>query len=506
MSVVENESGGADEILERFGYKTEFRRDVKRFASFAICFSFISITTGIFSTYGTVLNTGGPLGIWTWPVSVVGQIMVALVFAMLSTRMPIAGYSYQWMSRLANPKIGWLLGWVSFTFLIVVTVSVDYAIASTTLPSLLNYTATVLNQWLVAGLIIIIQLLLILFSTRWSTRINNIAVGTEVVGIIGLSLLLLIVGLVRGSLHPDHLFSTGVVSAHNYFTFGTLSKVGPFIFSFILGAYTIVGFESAANLAEETEGAHRVVPFSMWFSVLLSGIIGFIFLIVLNLASGNIQQLSASGTPVADIVRQMLGTVVGDIFLVVVTFSIFACGLVIFITATRLTWAMSRDERFPGYQIFRHVDRHTNTPIWATVLCGLVMEIVLAVFAQQSTALVNLFSASSLLPVIIYLSTVILYLVTKNRLPRAEGFNLGAFEWPVIILAFIWLVFELSIFRDSSFATPWLYSIIMFAIGLIYFVYLLIARPAVLRRVPETTPGDIERETMLGEEGVQGID
>jgi len=58
----------------------------------------------------------------------------------------------------------------------------------------------------------------------------------------------------------------------------------------------------------------------------------------------------------------MLGTVVGDIFLVFDTFSIFACGLVIFITVTHLTWAMSRDERFPGYAMFRQVDRQTVPP------------------------------------------------------------------------------------------------------------------------------------------------
>lgn len=505
MSLTEDmPSSSAEQTLQQFGYKQEFRRDLKHFASFAICFSFISVTTGIFSTYGTVLTTGGPLGIWTWPVSVIGQIMVALVFAALSTRMPIAGYSYQWMSRLANPKIGWLLGWVAFTFLIVVTVSVDYAIASTTLPSLLNYSATVLNQWLVAGVIIVIQLLLILFSTKWSTRINNIAVGTEVIGMVGLTLLLLIVGAIRGGIHPDHLFSTGIVSAKGYFSFGALTAVGPFIFSFILGAYTIVGFEAAANLAEETQGAHQVVPFSMWFSVLLSGIVGFLFLLALNLTSGDIKALSASGTPVADIVRQVLGTVVGDIFLVVVTFSIFACGLVIFITATRLTWAMSRDERFPAHHIFRRVDRHTNTPLWATLLCGIMMEIVLAIFAQQTSALTNLFSASSLLPVIIYLATVILYIVVKPRLPRAEGFSLGAFEWPVLLLALIWLLFELSIFRDASFGVPWLYSLSMFAIGLIYFIYLLIARPAVLRKIPEAPA--IEELTGEQAEGIQGGD
>ncbi|GCE23916.1 amino acid permease [Dictyobacter kobayashii] len=482
MSLVDNLPDDiADKSLRPYGYNQVFRRDLKRFASFAVGFSFISITTGIFTTYGTVLGAGGPLGIWTWPISVIGQLFVALVFASLSSRMPIAGYSYQWMSRLANPKIGWLIGWVAFTFLIVVTVSVDYAIASVTLPDLFNFTATPFNEWLITAFILVIQLVLILFSTKWSTRINNTAVGTEVVGIVGLTLLLLIVGIIRGGIHFDHLFSMGTVSATGYFNLGTLTSVGPFMFSFLLGAYTIVGFEAAANLAEETQDAHNVVPFAMWSAVLLSGVVGFFFLVVLNLTSGNIAALTRSGTPVADIVTQTLGTVVGDIFLVLVTFSIFACGMVAFITATRLVWAMSRDERFPGYQLFQRVDPHTHTPLASTIMCGVLMEVVLAVFSTQPGTLTNLFSASSLLPVIIYMATVILYILTRHRLPPALRFTLGVFEWPVIILALVWLLFELSIFRDASFSTPWLYSLVMVGIGLLYFVYLWIARPQVLQ-------------------------
>ncbi|HLX40877.1 MAG TPA: amino acid permease, partial [Ktedonobacteraceae bacterium] len=101
MSVTENprrEYG--DQSLQQFGYRQEFRRELKRFASFAIGFSFISITTGIFTTYGSVLNWGGPLGIWTWPIVIVGQLFVSLVFAALASRLPLAGYSYQWISRL----------------------------------------------------------------------------------------------------------------------------------------------------------------------------------------------------------------------------------------------------------------------------------------------------------------------------------------------------------------------------------------------------------------------
>ncbi len=487
-----NETSSADQIITQFGYKPAFRRELKRFASFAVGFSFISITTGIFTTYGSVLNWGGPLGIWTWPLVALGQLFVALVFGSLASRIPLAGYSYQWASRLTNPKIGWLIGWISFTFLIVVTVSVDYAISTTVLPSLFGYTETPLNAWAATALIVVIQMLLIIFSTFWSTRINNAAVGTEVVGIIGLTLLLLIVGAVRGLLHPDHLFSTGVVSSSGYFNLGAWNATGPFMLSFLLGSYTIVGFEAAANLAEETQDAHRVVPFAMWSAVVLSGIVGFAFLIALNLASGNLKTLSASATPVADIVTGTLGSVVGSIFLVLVTFSIFACGLVIFITATRLTWAMARDQRFPGHSIISRVSERTGTPVAATVLLAVVIEVVLAVFATQTNALSNLFSAATLLPTIIYLATVILYVVTRRKLPRAQGFSLGAFEWPVVILSLIWLLFELAIFRDAQFATPWMYCLVMVGLGVLYFIWMLITQPKVLETLPEA--GDLETE------------
>ncbi len=487
-----NETSNADQLLTRFGYKPQYRREIKRFASFAVGFSFISITTGIFSTYGSVLGWGGPLGIWTWPFVAIGQLFVALVFAALASRIPLAGYSYQWGSRLTNPKIGWLLGWISFMFLIVVTVSVDYSISSTVLPSLFNYTETSLNAWGATALIVLIQMLLIIFSTVWSTRINNAAVGTEVVGIVGLTLLLIIVGAARGLLHPDHLFSMGSVSANGYFNLGGLNKTGPFMLSFLLGSYTIVGFESAANLAEETENAHKVVPFAMWSAVVLSGVIGFLFLIALNLTSGDLKALGASATPVADIVRGTLGSVIGSIFLVLVTFSIFACGLVIFITATRLTWAMSRDQRFPGHELFSRVNERTHTPVAATILLGVLIEVVLAIFANQANALTNLFSASSLLPAVIYLATVILYVFTRDKLPSAQAFKLGVFEWPIIILSIIWLVFELAIFRDAQFVTPWLYSGVMFAIGLIYFVWMLVSPAKVLEHQPETTTPEPE--------------
>ena len=48
----------SEDVLQRLGYRPEFRRELKRFASFAVGFSVISVTTGVFTLYGTggILN------------------------------------------------------------------------------------------------------------------------------------------------------------------------------------------------------------------------------------------------------------------------------------------------------------------------------------------------------------------------------------------------------------------------------------------------------------------
>jgi len=53
-----------DEELERSGYRQQFVRSLRHFESFAVAFSFISITTGIFTTYAFALATGGTRSIW----------------------------------------------------------------------------------------------------------------------------------------------------------------------------------------------------------------------------------------------------------------------------------------------------------------------------------------------------------------------------------------------------------------------------------------------------------
>src|SRR5207247_8701918 len=77
--------------LAKFGYKQELRRSLGVFSSFAVAFSYISPSTGIFTLFALGLTTVGGVFIWSWPLVAIGQLIIALVWAELSRHYPAAG-------------------------------------------------------------------------------------------------------------------------------------------------------------------------------------------------------------------------------------------------------------------------------------------------------------------------------------------------------------------------------------------------------------------------------
>ena len=467
-----------DALLPNFGYKQQFVRSLRHFESFAVAFSFISITTGIFTTYGFALTTGGPRAIWTWLIVAAGQSLVAMVYGSLAARVPLSGYSYQWASRLSNAGVGWWLGWMSFAFLTIVTVSVDYGFVQVAFQPLIGEAYTPTSAALETLVVLAAQAALIIWSTRITTRVNNAAVATEVIGIVGLTVLLIIVAAVRGQGHWSNLGSSGIVPHAGYY-----SWLGPFMLATLLGAYTIVGFEASSNLAEETQQPHRTIPRAMVRAVLLSGAVGMVFLIALSYATRSVTAASASSAPVAFIVNSVLGGVVQKLFLIFVCVSIFACGMVIMVTNSRLIWSMARDRRLPGHQLWSQVPRATGGPSWATVLAAVLGALITLVLRTHTSALVTLFTASTIMPALLYASTVLLYVFVGRRHRGQEGhFSLGRWEIPVIAGALIWLAYELIIligpgeFRDAQY-----YVLGALGLGLVFYVVQWLIEPTAMR-------------------------
>jgi amino acid transporter len=163
------------------------RRTLGPFQVFAISFAFISVAVGIFGTYDDVLKNAGPAGIWLWPIVAVGQILIALVIAQFAARIPLSGSSYQWASRLANPKIGWLFGWLSFCYLAAGVVTADDALASTALMPLFGMEADENTSRVITLVVLVIQAVLAVLSTRLVALITSAAVGLELIIVVVLT-------------------------------------------------------------------------------------------------------------------------------------------------------------------------------------------------------------------------------------------------------------------------------------------------------------------------------
>lgn len=431
---------GADEV-QQFGYTQKLKRSISSFESFALAFSIVSIITGIFTTYGFALATSGPRGIWMWLVAGFGQFLVAMVFAQLSTHIPLSGSSYQWGSRLANPKIGWGFGWLSFSFFTVAVASVGYAFMTQAFAPLFD---------LELGSTAIIELTIVLFavwaivcisSTQLVAGINRAAVIAEICGVIGISVALIAaVAIFGGDGSLSNVVSKGEIPGGGYYDYN-----GPFMLSVLLGAFTLTGFEVAANLAEETDMPERNVPRALVRAIGSSVVLGMIFLLALTIAIPSVPEVSESAAPVAAILHAQFGNVVEKIFLVLVCVAIFAVGMLCMMSSSRILYAMSRDKRFPGYQLFSKVSGRTRTPIPATLAIFTCAALVMVFVGSNPETLANLFTATAILPALIYASTMVLFLATRSKLPTSSRyFDLGRWAVPIALTALLWLCFELS--------------------------------------------------------------
>ncbi|MDO9396272.1 MAG: amino acid permease, partial [Herbiconiux sp.] len=121
--------------MAAFGYRPTLARSIGRFGSFAAGVSYISILTGTFQLFYFGFLNGGPAYWWSWPLVFAGQLTVALCFAELAGRHPVAGSIYNWSKRVAGPTVSWLAGWMMLAATVVSLAAVVLAY-QTTLPQI----------------------------------------------------------------------------------------------------------------------------------------------------------------------------------------------------------------------------------------------------------------------------------------------------------------------------------------------------------------------------------
>lgn len=343
---------------------------------------------------------------------------------------------------------------------------------------------------LITVVVLLIQVVLVVVSARLASMINSSAVGIELALVAVLLIVLIVAVAVTGRGSLGNLVSRGVTQkASDYFTVG-----GGLTDAMIMGLATLVGFDSAANLAEEAKDPYRSVPRAIVGSVAAAGALGLVFVITVTIAIDSIPKVTDSDSPIAAIIRDQLGSVTERVFLTGITLAFFGAGTAVMTACSRLVFAMSRDSRFPAHRVMRRVNQRTHTPIPATLMT-FVVGVVLMV-ALPGSALLKLIVASTILPAIIYTSTIVLYLVVRKQLGLKEGaFNLGRLELPVAVSALVWVVcalFVLTVPKDAL--VPDLIVVGLIVAGGLFFLSLLIFHPETLETEPVSQALDPPRE------------
>ncbi len=349
---VRSPDAAADSLVERAGYKPELRRSLKFFSMFAIAFSIISITTGIFLNYGFGLTNWGPASIWTWPIVGVGNLAIALVVAELGTRIPLAGYAYQWSARLVNPTYGWFVGFAGLLYMAVGGGAIMLEVASPLLLS--EFGINTPSPRLVLSVAIILMLLPVvinIISIQVAARVNNVAVFTEIIGTVVFGVLLLVLWGFNAKPTPygGSILTSTTSVAHNP-TWYAFALAG------LLGAFTLVGFELAADMSEDAVNPVRSVPRGVIWAVFLSAVLGMVALIGFTVAIPNLKTVESSPLPLLTIASYWLPGWLVKVFIAFVVFSMFAILVVGAGAQARLCYSLARDNMLPFSGWLRRVN------------------------------------------------------------------------------------------------------------------------------------------------------
>jgi amino acid transporter len=109
--------------------------------------------------------------------------------------------------------------------------------------------------------------------------------------------------------------------------------------------YTILGYDSAAHLAEETRKASKSVPVAMVIATVCSILTGFLFLSALLFSMDSVDDTLQSpiGQPIFQIIINVFGIDAGIVLICGIMFLIWLCGTFAVTASSRLVFAFSRD-------------------------------------------------------------------------------------------------------------------------------------------------------------------
>ena len=404
--------GRDEQRLAEMGYSQDLTRAWSGFSNFAISFTIISILAGCFTTYGQAWNNGGPIAISIgWPLISCMILLVAFCMSELVSAYPTAGGIYWWASELGGAAWGWFTGWFNLVGLVAVVASVDYGCA-TFISALMNLWSVDLGVvnfadgaslgdiFIVFAAVLALHALINIYSSHLVAMFNNISVWWHVAGVA----VILGILIFAPDDHQSFSFVFGETINNSGFSQGMFwFYVLPL--GFLLTQYTITGFDASAHISEETHGAEDAAPKGVWRSVFYSALIGWVLLLAITFAATDVDAINDGGGGSLAVLDSALSATMAELVVLISCIGQLFCGMACVTSASRMTYAFSRDRAIPGWRIWTRLNAN-RTPVGAVlfvVACALIITlpalwnveegIPVAFFAVVSVCVIGLYIA-----------------------------------------------------------------------------------------------------------------
>jgi amino acid transporter len=428
--------------LARFGYQQELRRVLGVYSSFAVAFSYISPSTGIFTLFILGIGLAGPAFFWSWPIVVVGQLIIGLNFAEVSSHFPVAGSVYQWTKYLSNRTYAWFTGWI-YLFAGVLTVAAVVATVPLVLiPLINNVFGTSIGTDLdternVAALVLLSTTLLSIFGVRIVAFVNNTGVVFEILGMVVFAIILLIF---------YHHQSLSTFTDFSYLGSGFNNQAGTFLAAMFMSLFVIYGFDTASTLAEETKNPREAAPRAVLAAIIGAAIIGAIFLFAVIIAvPGDMSKFVAdtnavppkfANGPLIQIITSNFPGWAANLYLLVVFAAIYVCCLAIQTSTIRLAFGMGRDGKLPLAKYYNNVNTSLHTPVGTCIVVGVLAGLPLVYYAGAGTIAIG---ATGMIYLSYILGNLAILIARFNGWPKESApFKLGQWGTIINILGLVW--------------------------------------------------------------------
>ncbi len=408
-------------------------RSLSVWNSLTIGFAVVSPVVGLYAIMGVQTAVTGGGWFAALAICLVMQLLVATVYAELTSQFPIAGGAYKWARQLGGSVTGQFAGviYVSSTIAMLTTTAYTGGVWMSIFFGLTSGGGSTLVIW--GAVFLVICTLLNLAHVNVFKLGITLGVYAEMIGSVGVALLLFI-------FFRQHAFS----ELFQHLGTGTApSQTAAFLAAIAIAGWAFIGFDACSTIAEETHEPKRMVPRAIFFSLCMVGSVVIFNSAALTLSfdRDTLVNTSATSDPITPVIASSFGAWAEKPFLAIVMIAFLACGASVVQYASRIVYSMAREGNMPvALSQVTASKTPRNAVICTVLLAGLGLLFGLN---DGAVATVLAFGTGGLYAMFAMTTGVGLYTRLTGRWNPALGeLRLGVWGLAINVAAFLWSVFE----------------------------------------------------------------